>query len=122
MWKAGYLMVDETTELVGVEAEEGKVYKKKYLWAFFAKHIRMVYYHYNNGSRASDVAKSFLECPPTDIRSTGCSTAKNPKCSISAAGRTAAGCGWTPFLPTAAPWKSSNLSAVFSRMKSCSVP
>lgn len=60
--KAGYLMADETTELVGVEAEEGKVYKKKYLWAFFAKHIRMVYYHYNNGSRASDVAKSFLEC------------------------------------------------------------
>lgn len=39
--KVGYLMVDETTELVG--AEEGKVYKKKYLWAFFAKHIRMVY-------------------------------------------------------------------------------
>ena len=60
--KAKYLMVDETTELVGVDAEEGKVYRKKYLWAFFAKHIRMVYYHYNNGSRASDVAKSFLEC------------------------------------------------------------
>ena len=39
--KVGYLMVDETTELVG--AEEGKVYKKKYLWAFFAKHIIMVY-------------------------------------------------------------------------------
>lgn len=39
--KVGYQMVDETTELVG--AEEGKVYKKKYLWAFFAKHIIMVY-------------------------------------------------------------------------------
>ena len=33
----------------------------KYLWAFFAKHIKMVYYHYNNGSRSSDAAKSFLE-------------------------------------------------------------
>lgn len=41
--KVRYPMVDETTELVGAEAEEGKVYKKKYLWAFFAKHIRMVY-------------------------------------------------------------------------------
>lgn len=32
-----------------------------YLWAFFAKHVKLVYYHYNNGSRASDVAKTFLE-------------------------------------------------------------
>ena len=60
--RAKYLMVDETTELVGVETKEGKVYRRKYLWAFFAKHIKMVYYHYNNGSRSSDVAKSFLEC------------------------------------------------------------
>ena len=54
-------MVDETTELVGVETPEGKAYRRKYLWAFFAKHIKMVYYHYNNGSRSSDTAKSFLE-------------------------------------------------------------
>lgn len=59
--QAEYLMVDETTELVGVETKEGKAYRRKYLWAFFAKHMKMVYYHYNNGSRSSDVAKSFLE-------------------------------------------------------------
>ena len=59
--QAKYLMVDETTELVGVETKEGKAYRRKYLWAFFAKHIKMVYYHYNNGSRSSDAAKSFLE-------------------------------------------------------------
>lgn len=59
--QAEYLMVDETTELVGVETKEGKTYRRKYLWAFFAKHMKMVYYHYNNGSRSSDVAKSFLE-------------------------------------------------------------
>lgn len=59
--RAKYLMVDETTELVGVETKEGKAYRRKYLWAFFAKHIKMVYYHYNNGSRSSDAAKSFLE-------------------------------------------------------------
>ena len=59
--RAKYLMVDETTELVGVETPEGKAYRRKYLWAFFAKHIKMVYYHYNNGSRSSDTAKSFLE-------------------------------------------------------------
>lgn len=59
--QAKYLMVDETTELVGVETKEGKAYRRKYLWAFFAKHVKLVYYHYNNGSRASDVAKTFLE-------------------------------------------------------------
>lgn len=59
--QAKYLMVDETTELVGVETKEGKAYRRKYLWAFFAKHVKMVYYHYNNGSRSSDAAKSFLE-------------------------------------------------------------
>lgn len=59
--QAKYLMVDETTELVGVETPEGKAYRRKYLWAFFAKHVKLVYYHYNNGSRASDVAKTFLE-------------------------------------------------------------
>lgn len=59
--EAEYLMVDETTELVGIETKEGKAYRRKYLWAFFAKHMKMVYYHYNNGSRSSDAAKSFLE-------------------------------------------------------------
>lgn len=59
--QAKYLMADETTGLVGVETKEGRAYRKKYLWAFFAKHIKMVYYHYNHGSRSSDVAKSFLE-------------------------------------------------------------
>ena len=59
--QAKYLMVDETTELVWVETKEGKAYRRKYLWAFFAKHIKMVYYHYNKGSRSSDAAKSFLE-------------------------------------------------------------
>lgn len=59
--QAKYLMVDETTELVGVETPEGKAYRRKYLWAFFAKHVKLVYYHYNNGSIASDVAKTFLD-------------------------------------------------------------
>ena len=59
--QAKYIMVDETTELVGVETQEGKAYRRKYLSAFFAKHIKMVYYHYNNRSRSSDTAKSFLE-------------------------------------------------------------
>ena len=59
--QAKYLMVDETTELVGIETKEGKAYRRKYLWAFFAKHMKMVYYHHNNGSRSSDAAKSFLE-------------------------------------------------------------
>ena len=59
--QAKYLMVDETTELVGVETKEGRAYRRKYLWAFFAKHIKMVYYHYSNGSRSSDAARSFLE-------------------------------------------------------------
>ena len=100
--QAKYLMVDETTELVGVETPEGKAYRRKYLWAFFAKHVKLVYYHYNNGSRASDVAKTFLEhfmgsistdgytvyrmlwdlYPQTDIRFTGCMTEKNQKCFI----------------------------------------
>lgn len=59
--QAKYLMVDETTELVGVETKEGKAYRRKYLWAFFAKYVKMVYYHYSNGSRSSDAARSFLE-------------------------------------------------------------
>lgn len=56
-----YMMADETVELVGVE-EDGKVsYKKKYLWAFFAKLKKMVYYLYDKGSRARKVALEFLQ-------------------------------------------------------------
>ena len=56
-----YMMADETVELVGVE-EDGKVsYKKKYLWAFFAKLKKMVYYLYDKGSRARKVALDFLQ-------------------------------------------------------------
>ena len=29
---ANYMMVDETTELVGIDGDNGRVYKKKYLW------------------------------------------------------------------------------------------
>lgn len=80
--QARYLMVNETTEFVGAETKEGKAYKKKYLWAFFVKHIKMVYYHYNNGSRVSDSAKSFLEYfreqyPLMDIQFTGCMMEKS---------------------------------------------
>ncbi len=56
-----YMMVDETTELVGIDGDNGRVYKKKYLWAFFAKLKRMVYYLYDNGSRARRVALDFLK-------------------------------------------------------------
>jgi Transposase IS66 family. len=56
-----YMMVDETTELVGVE-EKGKVsYRKKYLWAFFAKLKKMVFYLYDEGSRSRRVALDFLK-------------------------------------------------------------
>ena len=56
-----YMMVDETTELVGVDEDNGRTYKKKYLWAFFAKLKRMVYYLYDNGSHARRVALDFLK-------------------------------------------------------------
>ena len=39
-----YMMGDETTEQVGIAEDNGRTYKKKYLWAFFAKLKRMVYY------------------------------------------------------------------------------
>ncbi len=56
-----YIMADETTELVGVE-EDGKVsYRKKFLWAFFAKLKNMVYYLYDKGSRARRVVLDFLQ-------------------------------------------------------------
>lgn len=58
-----YLMIDETTELVGVRDEDtaSKAYKKKYLWAFFAKLKKMVYYVYEKGSRGGKIVKDFLE-------------------------------------------------------------
>ena len=58
-----YLMIDETTELVGVQDEDtaSKSYKKRYLWAFFAKLKKMVYYVYEKGSRGGKVVQDFLE-------------------------------------------------------------
>lgn len=61
--KAGYLMVDETAELVGVtdEATGGRSYRKKYLWAFFDKVKELVAYVYEHGSRARKVLLDFLQ-------------------------------------------------------------
>ena len=56
-----YLMTDETAELVGVVEDGVKSYKKRYLWAFFAKLKNMVFYVYENGSRARKVALEFLK-------------------------------------------------------------
>ena len=56
--QAKYLMVDETTELVGVETPEGKAYRRKYLCILWDLY------------------------PQTDIRFTGCMTEKNQKCFI----------------------------------------
>lgn len=57
-----YLMVDETAEVVGVEGEDGsKSFKKRYMWAFFAKLKNMVYYLYEKGSRARSVVVEFLK-------------------------------------------------------------
>ena len=58
-----YLMIDETTELVGVKDEEttARAYRKKYLWAFFAKLKKMVYYVYEKGSRGGKIVRDFLE-------------------------------------------------------------
>ena len=58
-----YLMVDETVEVVGVENEEteNRSYMKKYLWAFYAKYKKMVYYLYDKGSRARKVVENFLK-------------------------------------------------------------
>ncbi|MFR8552834.1 MAG: hypothetical protein ACLVEU_04400 [Bacteroides cellulosilyticus] len=39
--QAKYLMVDETTELVGVETPEGKAYRRKY-WVFFCKACQVI--------------------------------------------------------------------------------
>ena len=39
---------------------------------YAAKHVKLVYYHYNNGSRASDVAKTFLKQFMGHISTDGC--------------------------------------------------
>lgn len=60
--KTDYLMIDETCELVGVTDEAGhKSYKKKYLWAFFAKLKNLVSYVYEHGSRSREVVLKFLK-------------------------------------------------------------
>ena len=61
--KAGYLMIDETAELVGVTDKEtgGRSYLKKYLWAFFDKAKGLVAYVYEHGSRARKVVLDFLQ-------------------------------------------------------------
>ena len=56
-----YMMTDETAETVGVVDDGVKSYKKKYLWAFFAKLKNMVFYVYEKGSRARQVALDFLK-------------------------------------------------------------
>ena len=56
-----YMMTDETAELVGVVEDGVKSYKKRYLWAFFAKLKNMVFYVYEKGSRARRVALDFLK-------------------------------------------------------------
>jgi transposase len=56
-----YMMTDETAELVGVVEDGVKSYKKRYLWAFFAKLKNMVFYVYEKGSRARKVALEFLK-------------------------------------------------------------
>ena len=54
-------MVDETTELVGLKHRKARLTGESIYGLSFAKHVKLVYYHYNNSSRASDVAKTFLE-------------------------------------------------------------
>ena len=56
-----YMMTDETAEIVGVVDDGVKSYKKRYLWAFFAKLKNMVFYVYEKGSRARQVAIDFLK-------------------------------------------------------------
>lgn len=59
----GYLMIDETCELVGVVDPETKLpqYLKKYLWAFHNKAAGLVWYLYDHGSRARKVVQKVLD-------------------------------------------------------------
>ncbi|MCH5227301.1 MAG: IS66 family transposase [Muribaculaceae bacterium] len=58
-----YLMIDETSVLVGTENEKTGVveYLKKYLWAFHNKCGNLVSYVYEGGSRAREVVLNFLQ-------------------------------------------------------------
>ena len=56
-----YLMIDETCALVGLVKKNQKSFKKKYIWAFYAHLKKMVYYLYEEGSRARKVVTDFLD-------------------------------------------------------------
>lgn len=67
MVEGNYLMIDETTELVGVwdsdahPSVKNVEYRKRYLWAFTDPVRRLVYFLYEKGSRARDVLIKFLK-------------------------------------------------------------
>ena len=56
-----YLMIDETCALIGMVKNNQKSFKKKYIWAFYAHLKKMVYYLYEQGSRARKVVTDFLD-------------------------------------------------------------
>lgn len=56
-----YLMIDETCALIGMVKNDQKSFKKKYIWAFYAHLKKMVYYLYEEGSRARKVVTDFLD-------------------------------------------------------------
>lgn len=56
-----YLMIDETCALIGMVKNNLKSFKKKYIWAFYAHLKKMVYYLYEQGSRARKVVTDFLD-------------------------------------------------------------
>lgn len=58
-----YLMIDETSELVGVIDDETKIpqYRKRYLWAFHNVRDSLVAYVYEKGSRAREVVLKVLQ-------------------------------------------------------------
>lgn len=47
-------MVDGTTQLVDVRNKKEQYLQEKVYWAFCAKHIKMVNYHYYNSSLFSN--------------------------------------------------------------------
>ena len=56
-----YLMIDETCALIGMVKNDQKSFKKKYIWAFYSHLKKMVYYLYEEGSRARKVVTDFLD-------------------------------------------------------------
>ncbi|MBP3512641.1 MAG: IS66 family transposase [Prevotella sp.] len=60
--RGDYLMVDETSELVGVIDPETGIpeYRKRYVWVFHDPVSRLVMYLYEKGSRARQVVTDFL--------------------------------------------------------------